>query len=107
VLVLDFISKPNVKAITLVLVNAEELVKAECLLKFYGFADNESSEDCLESTEKLRRSIVLSIISFTLPPRVINSRTELSSSRPFSRKKQRRFRLTNLKLNKTLEDKKI
>ncbi len=105
--VLDFIFKPNVKAITQVLVNVEELVKAECLLKFYGFADNESSEDYSESTEKPRRSIVLSTISSTLPPRVINSRTELFSLKPFSRKRQRRFKPISWKLNKMPEDKKI
>ena len=106
-LVLDFIFKLSVKVITLVLVNVEELVKAECPPKFYGSAGKESSEDSSGNTEKPKRLIVPSIINSTLPQREINLKTELFSLKLFSKKKPRRSKLISLRLNKTLEDKRI
>ncbi len=101
----DFTFKQNAKEITLVLVNVEVLVKAECPPKYYGFAGKEFSGDYSESTDRQRKSIELSIINSTLPQRVTSSKTEPFSSKPSLRKKLRKFKLINFKPNKMLEDK--
>ena len=92
---------------TLVPVNAEVLLKAECLLKFCGSEDKESLEDFLENIELPKRLTEQSITSFILLQRVTNSKTEPYSLKLFSNKKARRSKTISSKLNKKLEDKRI
>ena len=106
-LVLANTYKPNDLVDILVLVNVEELLKAECPQKYFGSEDKESWEDCWENTELLRKLIVLFIINSTLPQKVTNSKTEQFLLKQSLNKKARKSKIKNFKINKKLEDKRI
>lgn len=105
--VLENICKPRDSEDTLVLVSVEEHSKAECQPRSFGSEGNVFWDDFWRSIELPRRLTEPFTISFILPQKVINSRTELSWLRLSSNKRIRRSRTTNLRLNKKLEDKKI
>jgi len=103
----DSICKPRDSVDTAVQVKREVPGKQECQPKSFGLEDKESSEDFWESIELLKKSIELSTTSFTLLPRVTNSRTKQSWWKPFSSKKPKRSIQKSSKPNKTPEDKRI
>ena len=102
---LDYIYKPKDWVDIPAPVKREVPERQECPLKSSGSEDKESSEDCWESTEPLKKSTELSITDSTSPPRVTSSRTRPSWSKLSSRKKPKRSMPKNLKPNKMPEDK--
>ena len=104
---LEHIMKQKEREDIAVKVRERELRTPECHKKFYGWEDKEFWEDSLRNTEMLRKSQKISIIISTLNPRVINTRTRVFWSKPFTKWNKKKSERSNLKSNKKPEEQRI
>ncbi len=102
---LENISKQNDWVVILDLVKREVQGNHVCPPNYFGWEGRESWEDFWRSTEKPKRSIELFITNSTWLQRVINTKTVLSLLKLSSRRRPKRSKPRNCRLNKRLEGK--